>query len=379
MSRNHSSSEQGQSIVIIAVLMFVLIGISALVLDGGLGYANRRQAQNGADAGALAGADVLCGGGSEADARATAKDYVVQNGGLLPADSDIVFTDGDITVTANVTHPTFFAGIFGSEDIVASADATAGCFVPCSLTGILPVAWACQPPAGGSISDTCAVEYGTMDSPGPLYIIMDSEKTSGDVYCQYPPNSGLPAGTLDCDLDNDGYDDLMLGGDRSWLDLSGGGGGASELRDWIENGYPNPIFPHTWFAGQSGVATSIYSSAEERVGDIVLIPVFTAYCEGMPDSVCPSLMHPEDIIVESPSASQLYYHVITFSPFRITCVSRNSGDHCPGKDYARSVNPSIKANTKSIEGYFIEDYYGSGACEGPYAGAYTIYLKEPTP
>jgi hypothetical protein len=375
MSRNHSSSERGQSIIIIAVLMFVLIGISALVLDGGLGYSKRRQAQNAADAAALAGADALCDSDANTDARTTAEQYVLLNGGNQPANEDIIIGEREITVKAAVTHPTFFAGIFGSDDITASATATAGCFAPCSMTGILPVAWACQPPAGGSIEESCAVEYGTMDTAGPLYIIMDSEKTSGDVYCQDPPNSGTPAGTLDCDLDDDGYDDLMLGGDRSWLDLSGGGGGASELSNWIEHGFPNPIYPHTWFAGQSGVAVSIYHSAEERVGDIVLIPVFTAYCDGMPDSVCPGLMHPEDTIVTSPSASQLYFHVLTYSPFRITCVSSSAGDHCPGKDFARSVNPSIKANTKSIEGYFVEEYYGTGACEGPYAGAYTVYLK----
>jgi hypothetical protein len=375
MFHHNSSSERGQSMVLIAMLMVVLIGLSALVLDGGLGFAKRRQAQNAADAAALAGADALCDNDAGTNPRNIAEEYVISNGGNQPAYEDIIIGDREVTVTAFVSHPTFFAGIFGTDEITASATATAGCFAPCSLTGILPVAWACQPPAGGTVTDSCAVDYGTMSTPGPLYIIMDSEKTSGDVYCQDPPNSGLPSGTLDCDLDDDGYDDLMLGGDRSWLDLSGGGGGASELSNWITNGFPHPIYPHTWFAGQSGVATSIYHTAEERVGDIVFLPVFTAFCEGLPASVCPALYHPEDTTVVSPSASQLYFHVLTFSPFRITCVSASAGEHCPGKDYARSVNPSIKANTKSIEGYFIEDYVGSGACDGPYAGAYTIYLK----
>lgn len=372
---HHHHSERGQSIVLIAIFMVVLIGILALAIDGGLGYSNRRQAQNAADAAALAGADALCDGDTATDPRAVAADYLTRNGAETPAYGDIVIGDQEVFVSAHVTQATFFAGIFEAEEITAEAEARAGCFVPCSLTGILPVAWACQPPAGGTIGEACTVQYGTMSTPGPLYIIMDSEKTSGDVYCQDPPNSGLPAGTLDCDLDNDGTDDLMLGGDRSWLDLSGGGGGANELRDWIENGFDDPIVPHTWFAGQSGVAVSVYHSAEEREGDVVLIPVFTAYCEGLPAEECPGLVHAEDTTVVSPSASQLYYHVLSYSPFRITCVSTSAGQHCPGKDWARSVNPSIKPNTKSIEGYFIQDYYGSGACDGPYAGVYTVYLK----
>lgn len=48
--------ERGQAIVLLAVTIVVLLGFTALAIDGGMVYADRRRAQNGADAAALAGA-----------------------------------------------------------------------------------------------------------------------------------------------------------------------------------------------------------------------------------------------------------------------------------------------------------------------------------
>ncbi len=50
------SSEQGQAIVIFAVALVVLLGFTALAIDGSMVYADRRYAQNGADSASLAGA-----------------------------------------------------------------------------------------------------------------------------------------------------------------------------------------------------------------------------------------------------------------------------------------------------------------------------------
>ena len=48
--------EQGQAIVILALMMIGLLAFAALAIDGGNAYVERRRAQNGADAAALAGA-----------------------------------------------------------------------------------------------------------------------------------------------------------------------------------------------------------------------------------------------------------------------------------------------------------------------------------
>ena len=58
---NHSdrTSEQGQAIVILALIMMALLSFAALAIDGGNTYVERRRAQNAADAAALSGARAL--------------------------------------------------------------------------------------------------------------------------------------------------------------------------------------------------------------------------------------------------------------------------------------------------------------------------------
>jgi len=51
--------ERGVSLIVVAVMILVLVGMCSFVLDYGLVWAARRQAQNAADAGALAGAQAL--------------------------------------------------------------------------------------------------------------------------------------------------------------------------------------------------------------------------------------------------------------------------------------------------------------------------------
>ena len=52
--KGKSPSERGQAMVLIALVIIGLIAITGLAVDGGMAYANRRQAQNAADAAVLA-------------------------------------------------------------------------------------------------------------------------------------------------------------------------------------------------------------------------------------------------------------------------------------------------------------------------------------
>ncbi len=55
-------SERGQTLVIITFAMIVLLGMSGLAIDGGILFADRRAAQNAADAAAMAGAFAIVQG-----------------------------------------------------------------------------------------------------------------------------------------------------------------------------------------------------------------------------------------------------------------------------------------------------------------------------
>ncbi len=367
-SSSRRAPQSGQTLVLVALLMIVFIGMLAVILDGGYAYMQKRNAQTAADAGAMAGARELCISGNLTLATQVAADYAITRNRALAADINII--GGEVTVTTRIPFSTFFGGLLGRPTITSSAIAAANCFAPGNGEGVLPVAWHCPPDDIKTDSDGDKYcDFQIYDGVGAvekseLYIIMNSRKVGeeDDPFC-------MPEGPVDCDLDGDGDDEMLVGGNRSWLDLSGGGGGASELVDWIQNGFPDGIEMHTWFAGQSGVANNIFLSVP--TGIQVVLPVFDAISVGLP--VVPQL-HGGDTIVASSGTWTNYFHVISFSIFVPTCVHAKGGDHCALYDDYRAEG-SLGPNDKTIEGYFVNGSVGGLGGVGELdAGAFTLYL-----
>ena len=417
-------SEKGQSLVLVALLFLAFAAILALVLDGGNNYAARRQAQNAADAGALAGASWMCEYDDATGGANTAIDYAVNRNGAANAVATANFSSGSVVVTATVTQDTFLAGLIGISQVSPRAVAEARCR-PSAPIGVLPVGWSCRLRSGADLAlpgDACAELY----EPA-IYILMDSVKVSnnkkggkcnpditdpldpdycycdpkitdpldpnycsneGDVACNVPVlgNCGYVDPTkMDCDLNNDCINELMAGGARSWLDLDGGGGGASELSNWIKNGFPNTINPHTWYPEESGVATSIFKDAATMVGKNVILPVYEKLCPRYPDIQVTDVAETNEACTYAPqddltlAGSSMNFHVIAFSKFHVTCVQTGKNrvwsepslglkpnQSCPGHKLAATnlPTPSIDENDKTIEGYFLEGpiygYAGTG-------------------
>lgn len=90
--RKLRKEEDGQSLVMVALLLTVLLGFSALVIDVGTLYVTKAQLQSAADAGALAGAAVPV-----SDTVTEAKKYARANG------VDDTVSGTTITVDPNVT------------------------------------------------------------------------------------------------------------------------------------------------------------------------------------------------------------------------------------------------------------------------------------
>ena len=380
--------EKGQVLPILVVGLIIVITMTALILDGGSIMVNRRRAQNAADAGALAGAHDLCLNKAANIVTATALDYATSKNN---ASSAYVEIDGKvITVTTEIHQNSFFARIFNQTQLTSSAVAAAGCFSPAVGNYLMPIAWSCRPPVGGSDSPDCnaqELDWATQLNPlltgnpssvvidgqtytytpnffkdnylPQIYIIMDSQSTASDIICK--PAVGW---TVDCDLNNDGRMDIEGQGNRSWLDLDGGGGGAAEMKDWIKNGLNQKVVIHTWFSSQPGNDQTLYSALNTRVGQVVFIVVFNQICDDNPDAKpeCKTAAHANfpldpgesDIVVAG--SSKTYFHAVGYAAFYITCVHSNNGDKCPGFDRAVVVNPSIKNNVNSVEGYFVSGY-----------------------
>jgi hypothetical protein len=424
MDTKSASSERGQSLVIIALGIIAFVAILALVLDGAYAYAAKRQAQNAADAGALAGATAMCKTHNAYIGETTAITYTLSNGADNPPVVVANLSSNTVKVTATVTKNTFFAGLIGFPQVSPQAYAEAEC-QPLIGMGVLPVAWACRSTVVGGMNvpgEDCAQK--TIDDcdgdPYDLtctYILMDSVKVKSksckdsedpncyiqnDLVCsihgpEATPKQGcdyVAPNTTDCDLDNDCIDELMTGGARSWLDLNGGGGGAHELTNWIINGFPDPIPPHKWIPEESGVATSIFhTAAKYAVGKDVILPVFNNICNGFPNihvdeelgAQC-TYGNDDDRSIAGPSMN---FHVITFSQFHVTCVQtgknkvteetgyefNNPQKNCNGHEKAVK-NGSIDDNDKTIEGYFeVVDLGGyGGPGELVDTGAFTVVL-----
>ena len=412
--------ESGQSLVFLAIMMLVFVGILMLGIDGGMAFAKRRAAQNAADAGALAGARTLC---ITKDAMAAYNDATTYAETYNEAaDSLVSVGSRTVIVTTTIPYSTTFAHFFGFDEVTAQATAEAGCFSPTIADGVLPVAWACRPPVTGwpSNSTRCQQQWITwvqlqayMALPTPhvcdpggvevcpeLYIVMDSYSYDNDLWCM----QDTPPGVLDCDLDGDGEIDWLTRGGRSWLDLDGKNDadhdcsvttseGLPELREWIRDGYDCDLSQHTWVPEDTGNQRDLYEETETRrqTNPLVLIPVFDDYCpDGDPRNAstwpdCQNKWHGNTVIHQPDSIDDIhldtaqqpqYFHIETFALFYITCVRLNNGDYCVGAERLETLNGN-EPSLKSVEGYFITGTVpGLGGRGDPNVdtGVYTFYL-----
>lgn len=396
--------------VVAAVMMLAFLALLALVLDGGFTYWQRRNAQNAADSGALAGADWLCKYKDTVASEDIAEEYAIDRNGATTATAYAEIANGGagpggtVEVWANINFKSFFGRVLGLDFIDAPGYAKAGCGPPQGVA-VMPVAWSCKAPVGVT-PDPYSCELDQVpegDLPcsfaegDSMYIIADSDTITDDILCMNPPNSGTPAGTVDCDLDDDGEDDAILlgGGDRSWLDLNGGGGGAAELIDWIQGDYAGLwVGPHYWVPVQTGVTGSVYDAVfDDILNKRVVMPIFDDFCPGGPPpqgGACSALhtaLDGPDFIADTVISNdpQDYYHIKAFSYWVTTCVESGGHGPCPVNLWLRDrlaalgwSNGDINS-LKTMEGCFVSGNVpglGGEPDEGIDTGIYTVFLME---
>ncbi|MDX6591595.1 MAG: hypothetical protein QOJ13_791 [Gaiellales bacterium] len=126
--RRSRAAEQGQTLVLITVMMMGLLGAAGLVIDLGGLYQAKRSVQAAADAAALAGASQIPAGWTYAQGAAAAN--YAKNGKAADLVTYQNVTDGSsddsILVTSTRQSPTYFIKLFGftSANITVSARAT---------------------------------------------------------------------------------------------------------------------------------------------------------------------------------------------------------------------------------------------------------------
>ena len=143
MRRLRRRRDRGAIAVLVALSMVALLGFTALGVDGGQVWSDRKQLQNGADAGALAIAQA-CAQGACGVYTSTADAYAKSNkldGNATGTVTNLDTTAGSVTVQSSSTRTLLFAPVLGipSANITASATATwqpigGGTFIPLTIS-----------------------------------------------------------------------------------------------------------------------------------------------------------------------------------------------------------------------------------------------------
>lgn len=198
-------SESGQSAVLFTLLLVVLVGMLALVIDYGMPALTTRKLQNAADSAALAAASKLPAytSADEGAVKAEAIDYAAKNGfsdvdvSLEKSSGSSVLDTVKVTVHSNVEYS--FAKIFGLTSVDLERSASAQIKAVSSLRGVVPL----------------SIEKSEMDAAlasGNYYMTLKFGGGSGE-------NGAYGA------LDLDGFN----------------GGGASDYKDRLINGYGGTV------------------------------------------------------------------------------------------------------------------------------------------
>jgi Flp pilus assembly protein TadG len=254
--------ESGQVILILAVALILLLGISGLVMDVGNWYHVQRQAQAVADASALAAAQALPD--ATGAATASALDYASRNHGVLAA-GDITYASAyrpndTVTVQVRRTEPTVFAKLFGFDTVSIKTTATA------------------------RASNLLQAEFAA-----PFAIVNTQPELAGPgCPCLHVPT------TLDLEkIGPGGFKIINIDG------AHGGNQGPNTIADWIQYGYDGSM-ALGWYNSMPGAkfnSSQVKNALDARLNTDLLFPIY------------------DDV---SGSGANLQYHVIGWAVFEPT-------------------------------------------------------------
>jgi Flp pilus assembly protein TadG len=238
-----SKNERGQALVLTVLSLVVLLGMSALVLDVGAWFHQKRHLQATADAAALAGAQLLPN--NPAGASSQALSYGTKNGGGV-AGADVTIsssraTDDTISVKAHKTNNGVFSKVVGVFNVNIAATAKARVGAPASALHVAPMVVSCN----HGLIKNC---------------------NNGNKQPEF-----LTPTTLD-------FDPMGAPGAFGMLNLDGGNGtvGSSKEAAWILNGFDKYLGLGLYKSdpGAKFSSQKIRSALDARIGTVLLFPVF---------------------------------------------------------------------------------------------------------
>ena len=313
--------------VIAALAMVALLGMTGLIIDGGAVFAQQRIAQNGADGAANAGAIVLAqwvtdqtGPIQDAEVNAAVLDIAGRNdlagvsatytdnvgdvipgatvgAGMIPTTARGVRVGGDRATGAT------FSRLLGIDSLTASAEATAiiGPLAGCpadSPCGLLPVTFPVQVSTCTSPHETWfppSNPFGTGGNTWPLVPVEDANIVD---------SPDLLATIALCTNDSGGV---------GWLDLHPG---IPTISEEISTPFTGTLDLPDWYQTKQGNMNNVEAAIDAYIGQIVLIPMWDSICRnypGSPTTPCPPITGPSD----EPGGNNIWYHIPQFTNFLV--------------------------------------------------------------
>lgn len=189
LKRGQRRPEKGATAILVALTLVMLCGFAAIAVDAGALWWDRKQLQNGADAGALAIAQLCSKDACPGDEPGEASFFATEN--KLDANAEVVSvihpTASSVRVELRSTRTLWFANLLGQGDAEVRAAATAG-WGPAGGGGSLPIA----------ISECAFAKAVPSDPPTVIHLIIktkDKTLEGGDPCDPNPTNpTVIPGG-----------------------------------------------------------------------------------------------------------------------------------------------------------------------------------------
>lgn len=211
--RDERDGQRGQALVLFAVLLVVILGGAGMLVDGGMAWANRRQAQAAADLAVMAAAKAIAEGGFQCNASGlasarTAATAVAAFNGFSNVTVEYPATSGNhqgcmfVRVTVSRSMATTFSRVMGQNTWTPQASATASAI---RVQGAAAANCTFCSLNSGNKNHTLLVQLGsTLIVDGDIYVNSSNGNNAND------PNS--PVKLKDWYVGGDGFDIFGDGG-----------------------------------------------------------------------------------------------------------------------------------------------------------------------
>jgi Flp pilus assembly protein TadG len=241
--RRLAREERGTTLVLVALLLAVMLGTAAFVVDLGSWFWAQRRLQSAADAATLAGAQDLP---VTATASSTATSYASDNVSGLDSWSPTFPTANTIEVSLSKAAPGIFSGLFGVASVTVHAHARAAVGAPGRMKNVAPIAVkntaACTPADPSCFGVTKNLNFDESNLTASRFGLVS-------LSCQ----GSLP------------------------ISCSSSSTGSSDLVNWIQNGYPDYLDVKKWYAAVTGEKIGPVRDALDQAGSkrqTLFFPVF---------------------------------------------------------------------------------------------------------